>query len=99
MRLTQEQIRTILSVTSRFVNERADVYLFGSRLDEKARGGDLDLLIETDDHLPLINQARIKLDLESSLNLPVDIVARDLRRSPTPFQILARAKAERLVAE
>jgi predicted nucleotidyltransferase len=47
MRLTSDQVLTILGTASRLSGEDAVVYLFGSRLDDRARGGDVDLLIET----------------------------------------------------
>jgi hypothetical protein len=47
MRLTSDQILSILGTALRLSGEDAVVYLFGSRLDDWARGGDVDLLIET----------------------------------------------------
>ncbi|MBI1195421.1 MAG: nucleotidyltransferase domain-containing protein [Gammaproteobacteria bacterium] len=97
MRLTREQIQKILAVTYRYLDDRGEVFLFGSRLDDQARGGDVDLLIESDRHLSLLERGRIKLDLEADLGLPVDIVVYERGHSATPFQVLARANAERLV--
>jgi predicted nucleotidyltransferase len=47
MRLTQKQITQIKEFTADVFGEEAQVYLFGSRLDEHARGGDIDLLVKT----------------------------------------------------
>ena len=48
MRLTDQEIQGIRkAVTSRF-GESAKTWLFGSRADDSKRGGDIDLLIETD---------------------------------------------------
>ena len=96
MRLTTEQIQAILRTTSRLVGAPADVYLFGSRVDDHARGGDVDLLIETTKGLTLLERARIKLELEAQIGLPVDIIARAGAAEPTAFQRIARAKAIRL---
>jgi len=98
MRLTIDQTRSVLTAVSRSINGMFEVYLFGSRLDDQARGGDVDLLIETDDHLPLLDQARIKIALEADLGLPVDIVAYDRRIARTPFQVIARSQAIKLKA-
>lgn len=57
MRLTQEQIRRITQTVSRLAGGTAEVFLFGSRLDDRARGGDVDILIETDAPLTLIERA------------------------------------------
>ncbi|RKT45755.1 nucleotidyltransferase family protein [Thiocapsa rosea] len=74
------------------------VYLFGSRLDDRARGGDFDLLIETTQGLTLLERARLKLELEEGLGLPVDVISRARNAEPTPFQRIARASAVRLEA-
>jgi predicted nucleotidyltransferase len=46
MRLTQKEIEAIKQVFLE-VFESGDVYLFGSRLDDSKRGGDIDLFIKT----------------------------------------------------
>ncbi|OGS95968.1 MAG: DNA polymerase beta [Gallionellales bacterium RIFCSPLOWO2_02_FULL_57_47] len=75
MRLTQQQTRWILQIVLRLTGDDARVFLFGSRLDDDAKGGDVDILIETDRSLTLIDRARIKMNLESGLGLPVDVIA------------------------
>ena len=96
MRLSHEQIRWIIQIVSPRTGGTAEVFLFGSRLDDQARGGDVDLLIETDAPLTLIERAQIQMELEARLGLPVDVVARARNVTPTPFQTLARAQAARL---
>lgn len=46
MRLTAEQITLIRNVVASLAGVDAGVRLFGSRLDDNARGGDVDLLVE-----------------------------------------------------
>jgi len=48
MRLTEQQIDTIRSETAKAFGTNAQVRLFGSRVDDTRRGGDIDLHIETD---------------------------------------------------
>lgn len=48
MRLTEEQHTVIRSLVTEVFGARAEVWLFGSRVDDNKRGGDIDLLIETD---------------------------------------------------
>ena len=49
MRLQKKEIQTILQVARNIYGEEVKVYLFGSRLDNTKRGGDIDLLIRTDE--------------------------------------------------
>ena len=48
MRLTPSQVETIRDTARRCFGQDADVWLFGSRVDDTRRGGDIDLYIETD---------------------------------------------------
>lgn len=92
MRLTPQQIAIILARTRHWLGEGAHVRLFGSRTDDKAKGGDIDLLIEVP-HLPdPWRQAQLQADLEHRLGLSVDLVfaAPDLPGRPITRRI-ARA--------
>jgi hypothetical protein len=52
MRLTPTQIDAIHSTTQAVLGEGAKVTLFGSRVDDLARGGDVDLMIKVSQALP-----------------------------------------------
>lgn len=47
MRLTSQEADAIREEVHRFDSE-AEIYLYGSRADDRARGGDIDLLIISD---------------------------------------------------
>jgi predicted nucleotidyltransferase len=96
MRLTTQQIQIINQVVSRFAGETAAVYLFGSRLNDQVRGGDVDILIEMDQRPSRIERGRVKMELEQKLGLPVDILIKVRNTEPTPFQVIAHAHAVRL---
>ncbi len=96
MRLTEQQIGIISRTVARVAGERAETYLFGSRLNDQARGGDVDILIEVDQQLGRMEQAKLKMELEQGLGLPVDLLIRSRNAKPTPFQFIARAGAARL---
>ena len=91
MRLTAEQIETIRQTVAGILGQDARVILFGSRLNDNARGGDVDLLVECDELPDLMQRSRIKLALESSLSLPVDVEAIKRGGVPTAFQRIALA--------
>lgn len=46
MRLTTEQIQSIRDLVRLMAGDQARVRVFGSRLDDTAHGGDLDLMLE-----------------------------------------------------
>ncbi|PMR77349.1 nucleotidyltransferase domain-containing protein [Billgrantia endophytica] len=89
MRLTHEQIHTILTTVRGIVGSNVEVRLFGSRLDDNRKGGDLDLLLISPIPLPRLALAEIKGKLEERLYLPVDLLAYSRDRTPSPFQAIA----------
>ena len=98
MRLTPEQTRTILHCVRQQFGAQAQVKLFGSRLDDSARGGDVDLLVESE-HPPTLRQrALATMALEQALNLPVDIVATQTGTHGSAFARIARSQAHALEA-
>ena len=48
MRLTEQQRTTIREMAYKIFGLNTEVRLFGSRIDDAKRGGDIDLLIKTD---------------------------------------------------
>lgn len=48
VRLTEPQIQTLIQSTHACFGDTATIWLFGSRVDDAKRGGDIDLYIETD---------------------------------------------------
>lgn len=96
MRLSPAQARLIVQCVRQQFGANARVMLFGSRLDDTARGGDVDLLVESEAPATLRQRALVTMALEKALGLPVDIVA--LRRG-TPgsaFARIARSRAQPL---
>jgi predicted nucleotidyltransferase len=82
MRLTEEQQRSIKSVSSRIVGPDCRVWLFGSRSDDTGRGGDIDLLVETPRIVP--DRVSTLCKLEGALvrvlgDRKLDILLKDAR--------------------
>lgn len=47
MRISEEERRAIINAILMF-DENAEIHLFGSRLDDSKKGGDIDILIKSD---------------------------------------------------
>lgn len=78
MRLTQAQVYAIRNSAVEVFGEGVKVWLFGSRVDDSKRGGDIDLLVQPSlSHVstPLMSKMRFLSKLEKSLGeRKVDVV-------------------------
>jgi predicted nucleotidyltransferase len=97
MRLSQADITCIRNSVEAHFGAGSAVWLFGSRLDDAARGGDIDLYVDPAGPLPedlfLARQAA-RMELEHRLRRPVDLLVR--RNAPTAFMRQAKAEGRRL---
>ena len=91
MRLTDEQINIIRDIVRSMLPKAASVSLFGSRLDDTCRGGDIDLYIENPEAVSFRTQARLMAALEDALGTPIDVVIRDQTTPPRPIESIAKA--------
>ncbi|MEO8333053.1 MAG: hypothetical protein ABI479_11530 [Gallionella sp.] len=66
MRLSDEQIRAIRQLAEQVAGEHARVRVFGSRLDDHACGGDIDLMLEVSE--PVVNPALMVAQLSSRIS-------------------------------
>ena len=96
MRLNSDQAREILRCMRQQFGVDARVMLFGSRLNDAARGGDVDLLVESTARPTLRQRALATIALERALNLPVDIVAVQRGQPGSAFARIARSQAQLL---
>lgn len=94
MRLSPDQVQAIRQTAHRVLGEGAAIWLFGSRLDDHVKGGDVDLYVEAQPH-PLMDEIRCKVELEESLDLPVDLIVRPPLDSSLIAQI-AKTQGARL---
>jgi predicted nucleotidyltransferase len=93
MRLDSKEIETVRTVVETIVGMGSKVRVFGSRLNDSKRGGDLDLLVESDDPVDAIRRADLKLDLEEKLDLPLDIIFLEKGKKRTAFQEIAYSRS------
>jgi predicted nucleotidyltransferase len=91
MRLQPNQILSIQTVVQQIAGQQAKTWLYGSRLDDARRGGDIDLLVQSTPPITLLQRARIKTQLERQLGLPVDVMAAG-DSSLSPFASIAVAQ-------
>ena len=76
MRLKKDEIELIKRVIKSVIE--GEIYIFGSRIDDNKKGGDVDIYIIPDKNLNAKERleilTEIKIILEDKLFLPVDIV-------------------------
>ena len=95
MRLEQQQIDSIKRQTAKWA-PGADAFIFGSRTDPSARGGDIDLLVLADEKLTLGTLRRLRRSiLEEIGEQKLDVVSYT-RSAEHPFKEVALSTARRL---
>ncbi|MCK4840951.1 MAG: nucleotidyltransferase domain-containing protein [Methylococcales bacterium] len=65
MRITETQKQRIHDVVTTCAGDNAEVKLFGSRLDDNAKGGDIDLLVTTLE--PINNPAELSAQISAKI--------------------------------
>jgi predicted nucleotidyltransferase len=93
MRLSPDQIQIIRQTIADDLGQSAQVVLFGSRLDDAAKGGDIDLMVTLPDTigLPTMRAARLAAKLERRLDgRRVDVVLVTPETRPQPIHQIAR---------
>ncbi len=92
VRISDAQVRSLLDGVRLSFGEGAKVWVFGSRADYSARGGDVDLYIETD---LIKGVVQAKLDLRSFLwesfgDQKIDILIRSRSKPMSPMHEIAK---------
>ena len=93
MRLTPDQAQITKSTVNRVLGAESRVWLFGSRVHDDLRGGDIDLLIETEATFP--NRAKVLCNLYGALifalgDRKLDVLLKDGRTADAPIFSIAR---------
>jgi len=79
MRLTTEERRRLRAIAERVFGPEVEVYVFGSRVNDDLRGGDVDVYCVIPEHPPDLGrrEARFQVEAEEALDgLRVDVVVR-----------------------
>jgi len=93
MRLTSNQVQAIRQTAHRVLGDGARVTLFGSRTDDRKRGGDIDLMFETPTSLG--NRSAVQGQLYVALirqlgDRKIDILLKDADTPEAPVMRVAR---------
>jgi len=99
MRLTSAQIAVIRDVACQLAGKTARVWLFGSRLRDDARGGDVDLMLELDEAVaePAQLSARLAAKVSRAMyGRKVDVLIKAPNLKFLPIHFIALAEGIRL---
>jgi predicted nucleotidyltransferase len=93
MRLNSDQIQAIKQTAEAVLGDGARVILFGSRVDDAKRGGDIDLLFETDrrvsNHATTVGALYVAL-IRKLGDRKIDTLLRDASTIAAPVLAIAR---------
>ena len=93
IRLSAREIEVIRATARRLFGDRTRIRVFGSRAREDEKGGDIDLLVETDQRLPNPVASACRLASELQLQLGdqrVDVIIIDPATQEMPIHQVAR---------
>ena len=91
MRLTTYQIEAIRQRIQRHMGPHARIWLFGSRVDDSRRGGDVDLYVEPAKPPRLADRLRCKSAIADALDLNVDLIVQQPGRDLPIYRIAKRS--------
>ena len=91
MRLEPQEIETIRAAVREVFGDRATVRLFGSRVRDMQRGGDIDLFVEVDPgDASITSEQRLRDRIAPAVDdLRVDIVLHERGAPLTPIERIA----------
>ncbi|WOG27211.1 nucleotidyltransferase domain-containing protein [Endozoicomonas sp. 8E] len=99
MRISPEKKDDIIELVRKEISQQAQIWLFGSRVRDGARGGDIDLLIEVDGlSNPVEKKIHLRLALEDRWGeQKVDILIHNTQYPEQPIHRIAKLEGVRLV--
>lgn len=86
MRLTDAEVRVIKQAVHHIFGSHARVILFGSRVDDRKRGGDIDLLVEHDLSVEPTELIRRKFRAMTAIQLALGDQKIDMATAPLESQ-------------
>ncbi len=95
MRIKKSEALAAVGVVRKYLGASAAVWLFGSRVDDTQKGGDVDLYVETDATNLTIPIVRARGELADVLGRHVDLVVNN-HTKVEPIYEIARMQGVRL---
>jgi predicted nucleotidyltransferase len=95
MRLSEAERKAIKQAVRKHFGPEARVYVFGSRIDDSKRGGDIDLYVETELAGEELVQAKLRAmsDMQQSIgDRKIDIVTGSSRQKENVPSIVQKAR-------
>lgn len=94
MRLSKPDQKVIVDSVKMFFPDDVKVWLFGSRVDDNKRGGDIDLYLEgTGIEQPLKKRILLKIALQDQLGeQKIDLVFHDMTLPMQPIHEIAKSE-------
>ena len=92
MRISKDMAAALVILAKQHIAEDAQVWLFGSRVKDDARGGDIDIMIEASCiNNPLEKKIKFRLAFEDEWGeQKLDILLHDTSRSDQPIHEVVR---------
>lgn len=93
VRLSAREIEIIRATVRRLLGDRTRIRIFGSRAREDEKGGDIDILIETEQQLPSCVASACRLASELQIQLgdqKIDVIIVDSTTREQPIHQIAR---------
>ncbi len=91
MRLDSDIMLRVVAEIRQVYGPDAEVWLFGSRADDQAKGGDIDLYVETANENALLSHIESRRRLFQLFgDRKIDLVVRMRSHEPTPIERIAR---------
>ena len=92
MRLDPATLATLVAEIRVVYGSDAEIWLFGSRTNDQAKGGDIDLYVETSDDFSVLDRY---LECRRRLfrlfgDRKIDLIIRPRGREPSPIERIAR---------
>ena len=99
MRLSKYEQKTIKQTAGQIFGDEAKVYLFGSRVDDNLKGGDIDIYIEVNGSIENLLEKRIRFLVELDKELgeqKIDVIINNGLRDDKLIYQQARDNGVRL---